>query len=343
MKLNAAALAKHLQRAPLYPLYWVSGDEPLLLIEAVDSIRHYLQQQGFGDIQRMSVDAGFDWSQLYAAGHALSLFADKTLIDLRLHTKLSDKGPQALVDWVSQSNLDAVVLLSGPKLDAAETRAKWFKTIEAAGLWLPIWPLEGAGVLSWLRQRAQHHGLQFSDDALKLLNERVEGNLLAANQELMKLQLSDYPQQRIDVEQLLQAVSDSSRYDLFGWVEYCLAGDLAKSLHSLEGLQAESVEPVLMIWALTRELRLLLQLHQGLAQGQSWSAVCRAARVWERRQPLFKQALRRLPPAQLSELLGQGAQLDGIAKGQRSGDIGLSLHQWTAAVASSSLQWMIAG
>ena len=253
MKLAPAQLNKHLQGA-LAPVYVVSGDDPLLCQEAADAIRNAARQQGFDERQVFSADANFDWGTLLQAGASLSLFAQRRLLELRLPSgKPGDKGAAALMEYCANPAEDTLLLVSLPKLDGSAQKTKWGKAlIEGAHCqFIQIWPVDVHQLPQWINQRLQQAGLSAQRDAVDLIAARVEGNLLAAAQEIEKLKLLAEGNQ-ITVETVQAAVADSARFDVFGLVDAMLNGEAAHALRMLEGLRGEGVEPPVILWALAR-------------------------------------------------------------------------------------------
>ncbi|MDX1300485.1 MAG: DNA polymerase III subunit delta [Pseudomonas sp.] len=329
MKLNPAQLGKHLQGA-LAPVYVISGDEPLLCQEAADAIRAATREQGFSERQVFNADNNFDWGNLLQAGASLSLFAEKRLLELRLgNGKPSDKGA-ALLEYLARPAEDTVLLISLPKLDGNAQKSKWGKAlIEGAHTqFVQIWPVDAHQLPQWIRQRLAQSGLSASAEAVDMIAIRVEGNLLAAAQEIEKLKLLAEGTQ-IDVDTVQAAVADSARFDVFGLIDAALNGEAAHALRILEGLRGEGVEPPVILWALAREVRLLATIAQQYAQGMPLDKAFSSARppVWDKRRPLVSKALQRLSAARWAALLQDAQQIDAQIKGQAQGDpwTGLSL------------------
>lgn len=329
MKLNPAQLGKHLQ-GTLSPVYVISGDEPLLCQEAADAIRAATRQQGFSERQVFNADNNFDWGNLLQAGASLSLFAEKRLLELRIATgKPSDKGA-ALLEYLARPAEDTVLLISLPKLDGNAQKSKWGKAlIDGQNVqFVQIWPVDAHQLPQWIRQRLAQAGLSASAEAVDMIAIRVEGNLLAAAQEIEKLKLLAEGTQ-IDVDTVQAAVADSARFDVFGLIDAALNGEAAHALRMLEGLRGEGVEPPVILWALAREIRLLATLAQQHAQGMPLDKAFSSARppVWDKRRPLVSKALQRLSASRWAALLEDAQQIDAQIKGQAMGDpwSGLSL------------------
>lgn len=329
MKLNPAQLGKHLQ-GTLSPVYVISGDEPLLCQEAADAIRAATRQQGFSERQVFNADNNFDWGNLLQAGASLSLFAEKRLLELRIATgKPSDKGA-ALLEYLARPAEDTVLLISLPKLDGNAQKSKWGKAlIDGQNVqFVQIWPVDAHQLPQWIRQRLAQSGLSASAEAVDMIAIRVEGNLLAAAQEIEKLKLLAAGTQ-IDVDTVQAAVADSARFDVFGLIDAALNGEAAHALRMLDGLRGEGVEPPVILWALAREIRLLATLAQQHAQGMPLDKAFSSARppVWDKRRPLVSKALQRLSASRWAALLEDAQQIDAQIKGQAMGDpwSGLSL------------------
>ncbi|MGN5594904.1 DNA polymerase III subunit delta [Stutzerimonas nitrititolerans] len=329
MKLSPAQLGKHLQGS-LAPVYVVSGDEHLLCQEACDAIRAACRQQAFSERQVLSVESGFDWGQLLEAGANLSLFAEKRLLELRIPSgKPGDKGAVALLHYLARPAEDTVLLISLPKLDGSTQKTKWAKAlIDGKDVqFLQVWPVDAAQLPQWIRQRLAQAGLAADQEAVELIAARVEGNLLAAAQEIEKLKLLA-EDGRVTADTVQAAVADSARYDVFGLIDATLQGHPEHSLRMLEGLRGEGIEAPVILWALARELRLLANIAQQYAQGVPLERAFSQARppVWDKRRPLVSKALQRHDVAGWQRLLMAAQLIDEQIKGQAEGDpwIGLS-------------------
>lgn len=329
MKLPPAQLGKHLQGS-LAPVYVVSGDEHLLCQEACDAIRAACRQQAFSERQVLSVESGFDWGQLLEAGANLSLFAERRLLELRIPSgKPGDKGAAALLHYLARPAEDTVLLISLPKLDGSTQKTKWAKAlIDGKDVqFLQVWPVDAAQLPQWIRQRLSQAGLAADQEALELIAARVEGNLLAAAQEIEKLKLLA-EDGRVTADTVQAAVADSARYDVFGLIDAALQGHPEHSLRMLEGLRGEGIEAPVILWALARELRLLANIAQQYAQGVPLERAFSQARppVWDKRRPLVSKALQRHDVAGWQRLLMAAQLIDEQIKGQAEGDpwIGLS-------------------
>ncbi|MBC9249269.1 DNA polymerase III subunit delta [Pseudomonas alcaligenes] len=340
MKLNPAQLGKHLQGS-LAPVYVISGDEPLLCQEAADAIRAATRAQGFSEREVFHAEANFDWGLLYEAGASLSLFAEKRVIELRIaNGKPGDKGTAAILEYLERPPEDTLLLISVPKLDGATQKTKWAKALIDGphSQFLQIWPVDAAQLPQWVRQRLAQAGLNASQEAVELIADRVEGNLLAAAQEIEKLKLLAEDNQ-IDAATVQAAVADSARYDVFGLIDAVLGGDAAHALRMLEGLRGEGVEVLFILVMLARELRQLAAIAQQIAQGVPQDKAFASARppVWDKRKPLVSKALQRHSAARWNQLLLDAQRIDAQVKGQAPGDAWSSLARLALLMAGQRL------
>ncbi|WP_126453261.1 DNA polymerase III subunit delta [Sulfuriflexus mobilis] len=342
MKLNASQLESHLQGG-LAPLYFLSGDEILLVQEAADTIRAAARAQGYSEREVMHVDRSFDWAALNDASDTLSLFAERRIVELRMPTgKPGDAGRKALLHWVERPPEDTLLLIITGKLEASVPKTKWFKTLEAAGASLTIWPLEPARLPGWVGARMRERGLQPDVAAVELLSQRVEGNLLAAAQEIDKLQLL-HGSGQITVEDIDEAVVDNARFDIYRLVDTALDGDAAQTQRMFNRLQDEGIEPVLLLWVLGRELRSLASMAAECAGSggppgdAAVEQVMTRYRVWQKRKPLIKKALQRSGPRRWQGLVLVAARIDRVIKGQLAGNVRDELLQLCLALAGMAV------
>lgn len=321
MKLNSQQLSRQLKEQ-LAPVYILCGDEPLLLAESADLIRQACRQAGSEERQVFHVERNFDWNQLYAACQSLSLFAQKRLLELRLNGNPGDEGNRALQAWLDSPPADITLLVTLPKLDKNAARTKWAKVLMEHGnsRFIQIWPVDSAQLPQWMQQRLSAAGLQASPEALDLLAERVEGNLLAAAQEIEKLRLFNQ-QGLIDVDTVRQLVADSARFDIFGLVDAWLQGDAGHALRILNGLRGEGVEALIVLWAVSRELRALADMASQMERGVPMERIFASQRppVWEKRRPLLSKALQRHPAGQWARYLHLAQRVDEQIKGVQPG------------------------
>jgi DNA polymerase-3 subunit delta len=319
VKIQANQLSSYLRQG-LLPCYLVTGDEPLLVAEALDDIRSAAREAGFTSRDRHVAAGGFDWSRLREAGASLSLFAEKRIIELALPTgKPGVEGSAAITDLVGNLHEDILLIVTGPRLDKSGQNAKWAKALEKAGAFLPIWPVDARELPGWIAKRMQAAGLVPDREAVTLIADRVEGNLLAASQEIEKLRLvlGEGPVSAADV---LAGVADSSRFDVFKLTDAALSGETARALRILGGLRAEGVTPVLVVWSLLRDVRSLARLGEAVRNRQDPGAAMQKAGIWRARQGLFRSAISRHSHASAYRLLKLLGEADARAKGQAPGD-----------------------
>jgi len=318
-KLRVEQLAQTLNTA-LSPVYLISGDETLLVQEAADTIRQHVKSKGFLEHERHYGDKQFDWSLLLASANSLSLFNEQKLIELRIESgKPGDKGSKAIVEYLKAPSDDNVLLIITPKLDGSSQRAKWVKAIEKQGVWAPIWPVGPAQLPRWLGQRLQQAGLKSDSAAIDILAARTEGNLLAAAQEIEKLRLLA-PDGWVSSELMASTVADSARFDVFGLIDKALMGDARSASHTLQGLKGEGTDGTVILWALAREIRTLINVRHATDQGQNFAWAAKNAGVWDKRKPLIQNALKRFQGRQLESLLRQANGIDQAIKGLRKTD-----------------------
>ena len=314
MKLRLRQLARDLERN-LRPAYLVAGDEPLLLDQAITQIRAASRAAGFDERELHVVDRTFRWNDLAAGAANLSLFGARRILEIRMSSpRPGDAGAACLRTLVEQADPDRVLILAvGAKLDSAAARSVWAKRFDEHGAIVEIWPIERAELPRWIGERAASMGLKLSPDAAELLADRVEGNLLAAEQELLKLAMTS--SEAVGEAEISEAVADSARFDVFKLTDAILGGDSGRALRMLAALQAEGVPPTLVAWALSRDIGLLTRLAFAVAHGESVDNALARLGVWRRRQPLVKQALRRLGRRPVAPLLARAAEVDDVIKG----------------------------
>lgn len=319
MRLRANQLDTELQKS-LLPVYLVTGDEPLLIQEALDSIRHRCKQLGFDERKILEVDRKFEWQSLQEESNTLSLFSEKILTELRLGpNKPGVPGGKALQAYCNALPEDKVLLISAQKMDAKSLKAKWCNELDRVGAIIQIWPVSLNEMPQWLAQRARKMGLTIQQDAILLLADRLEGNLLAAQQELEKLKLLFPEDSNIDTEKVLSSVSDASKYDIFNLTDACLAGDARLSSKILNSLKLEGLEITIALWGISKEIRLLSALVRAHLKGQNLQSVFEAQRVIVKRRTLLTQASQRLSLIFLQQLLDQCKLVDDLIKGARKG------------------------
>ena len=319
MRLYPEKLAAHLQQQ-LLPVYLVSGDEPLLLQECSDQIRKKAREQGCSE--REIIDAGvssFKWQDILHSASSMSLFAERKLVELRLPSgKPGAEGSKALCEYLDMASGDDVLLIIAGKIDKQSTNSKWYKALDKAGATIQVWPVDAKNLPGWLQQRVRSAGMSIDPEALQLLCDRVEGNLLAAVQEVEKLKLLA-TDAKITTQTITEAGSNNARYNVFAMTDSALQGDATTSLRMLHGLRGEGSEPPVVLWALAREIRTLYETQLDCDNGQSAQQALSARLVWQSRMPLMQAALARHDSDSLSQLVEQASAVDGSIKGFAGG------------------------
>ncbi|MDN4037305.1 DNA polymerase III subunit delta [Massilia sp. YIM B02443] len=317
MQLRLEALDGQLAKG-LAPLYVITSDEHLLALEAADRIRKTARAQGYTERDVLTVERTFKWGELLAANQALSLFGDKKLIELRIPTgKPGKDGSAALQSYAKDLSPDNLTLITLPKLDWQTAKAAWVTTLQQAAVYIEIPNVERAQLPQWIGMRLSSQGQSAERQSLDFIADRVEGNLLAAHQEIQKLGLL-YEPGRLTFEQVHDAVLNVARYDVFKLSEAMLLGDATRLARMLEGLKGEGEALPLVLWAVTEEIRTLLKLKSGMGQGRPLGALLKEYRIWGPRERMMEPALRRVSLATLEAALQDAAQVDRMVKGLRS-------------------------
>lgn len=313
------------------------GDEPLQLEECCDAIRVVARGQGYSEREIMHVGTGFEWGSLKHISDSLSLFAQRRLLELRLASgKPGEAGGAALVEYASRPAQDTILLIISPKLEAQAQKSKWFAALEQIAAVIQVWPVTAAQLPAWITQRLRAKGMQASSTAAAMLAERVEGNLLAAVQDIEKLYLL-YGATSIDEEAVTSAVVDSARFDIYELVDTVFQGDAARGTRILAGLRGEGVEPTLVLWALVREVRSVANMAYDCASGLSMDQTLIKHKVWEKRKGVVKQALQRHVLSQWQQYLRSAARIDRMIKGMLVGNVWDELLQLTLGIAGIRL------
>jgi DNA polymerase-3 subunit delta len=319
MQVRADQLEAQLSKS-LAPLYVVHGDEPLVALESADAIRAAARKAGFAERQLFIAERYFDWSELLNAGASMSLFGDRKLVELRLPTgKPGTEGAAAIERYCASANPDCMTLVSLPRLDKAGQNSKWFTALSTAGVVVEVWPMERGRLTDWIATRLARGGQRAGREVLQFLAERVEGNLLAAHQEVQKLALLLAPGE-LRLEDVESAVTSVARYDVQGLVEAMLTGDMARYARVLEGLHGEGEAPTFVLWALSEELRGLSRILAGTAAGRPVEQLFRENRVWRNKEAATRVALRRLSRASVEAALSHASRIDRVSKGIARGD-----------------------
>jgi DNA polymerase-3 subunit delta len=332
MQIRAEQLDARLATS-LAPLYTVHGDEPLLAQEAADAVRAAARRGGCSEREVLAADRHFDWSRLVHAGASASLFGGAKLVELRIASgRPGSEGAAAIVRYCARLAPGNVTLVALPRLDRAGQSAAWFRALGDAGVVVEVWPLERARLPEWISARLARNGQRAGRELLEFLADRVEGNLLAAHQEVAKLALL-LPPGELRADEVQAAVANVARYDAFDASAALLAADLPRYARVLEGLRGEGTAPNHVLWAISEELRGLRRICAGLAAGRPLDALLRENRVWGARQAAVRGAARRCDPAALARALGAAARIDREIKGVAPGE------PWNSLLALG-LEWI---
>jgi len=332
MKVYPDKLDQQLSRGTA-PIYLVHGDEPLQRDELGDRLRRHAREQGFEERVVIVAESDDDWARLSEAGASLSLFAERRLIELRLPTgKPGRTGGEVLKRWAESPPPDVLLLIGSAKLDRGGASSAWYKAIESAGVTLQVFPIDAARLPAWLGARLARHALQATPEAIALIGERVEGNLLAAAQEVERLSLL-HPGGLLDADAVLGAVADSARFSIQDLVPAVLEGNAVRALRILRALASTNEPPVLVLWALNQEVRAGARVAEAQSAGAGLDAALKGAGVWANRQASLKRALARHDSAAWLSFVRESARLDRMIKGQEAGDVWGGFEALCAAIA----------
>jgi DNA polymerase-3 subunit delta len=310
LKFTSDTLPAHLEQQ-LLPVYLVSGDEPLLVAEATDAIRARARASGFTERETHFMERGGDWNDVRASANNLSLFAERRIVEIRMPSaKPGNAGSAAIVALLQSPDPDRVLLITAPKLDRDAQGSEWVRAVESHGALVQVWPVDASRLVGWLRTRAKRLRLNPDDEALQILAERTEGNLLAANQELEKLRLLVKGDQ-VTADDVFASVADSARFDVFQLGECALAGDTSRALRMIEGLRSEGVEPTLVLWSLSKAVRDIW----GAAHAPGGRAP-----AWRRQTAALEKGQRRASRLHFGRLTARATRADRMIKGREPGN-----------------------
>ena len=321
MKLRLDQLQSQL-RKDLAPVYIVSGDEPLQIEEACDGIRATARKNGFTDRIVHHIEPGFAWQEILAEANSLSLFASRQLIELRVPFDKIGDGKKILQEYAEHLPQDTMLLIITTRITKKQEKAKWFSALEQKGVYVQVWPVEPHQMPGWISQRLKRNGLNAEPEAVTLLADLLEGNLLAAAQTVEQLKLLS-GDQVITIDTVRNVVADNARYDVFGLADAVLAGDIRHSLRIYNGLLAEGTEPTIILWSLSRELRLANHMASGLRQGMGIdAAVEQVARphkqvpfLLKKKKNSYQSFIRRHGERGIRDMISKAAKIDRVLKG----------------------------
>lgn len=317
MRLRPDQLNSHLQKPNLASIYFVSGDEPLQKLECVDQLRMSARAQGYEERLVFNVDKSFDWNSINDASANLSLFASRRIIELRMNSpKPGKEGGKVLLEYAQQLNEDNLLIISSDKLDKSAQNNKWVKAIEKVGVLIQVWPVSPAQLPGWIQNRLESKQKRITLDAARLIALRVEGNLLAAQQEIDKLILL-IEKDDIDTEDVIAAVADSSRYDVFDLIDSAFLGNTNRTLHMLQGLRNEGTEPMALFGAWMWEFRRLCSIAHQYESGANLESLFKSYRIWDQKKRSMNAVLQRHSGQSFDKLLKFCATIDRTLKSSR--------------------------
>lgn len=319
------------------PVYMISGDEPLQIMEAVDQIRAACRKSGFTGTERYQVDnaRSFDWQALAMSGNTMSLFGDKKIIGLHIPSgKPGTEGAKVLKKWCESPPQDSVLLITAGRPEGRFQTSAWFKAVDKAGVTMQVWPLSPAKTRSWIEQRLRSSEVQADAVAVDLLVERVEGNLLAAKQEIEKLAIL-YAQQKVGPQQVLASVTDSSRYTIIELIDAALGSETSRAIKVLNGLRAAGDSPVLICWHLGSEVRKINMVLNKIDQGDSPSQAMFKSGVWKNKQALVGNIIRQRKRIFWLRASADCSYLDLLSKGMAKGDLWIEIASFVTRLSGS--------
>ena len=317
----------------IYPVYMVSGDEPLQQMESLDLIRSFLRQQDYSEREVLDVDAQFDWLSLMEEAASMSLFATRRIVELRLPSaKPGRQGSQVLKDYLKQPPEDTVLIINAGKIDGNAKKSAWYKAVEQSGLLVQCWPVAVEKLSYWLKQRFKLRDMDADNEVLAYISQHVEGNLLAADQEIEKLCLLLGPG-KVTYADVAETVSSQSRYSVFELVDMLLVGNTKRVVRIVAGLKAEGVVPVVVNWALAKDIRLL---SQAAVDVSSADYLLKRSGVWQSRVTMFKSCLSRHPQRMFQVMLKRCAYIDAASKGVIDANVWDEIESLCVRLASTS-------
>jgi DNA polymerase-3 subunit delta len=337
MKLRFEQLTGQLQRS-LSPVYTLTGDESVLIDEALELIKYQARQQNFNECISCTVDSGFNWEEWLANTQNNSLFAERQIIVLHItNGKPGDKGSAALQQYCQHLSSDTILIVICPKLDSSSLKTKWWLALDNAGITLQIWPLDSHAQTAWFLNRMKQAQLTIDPAATDWLIQQTTGNLLATKQCIEQFKLLFKPGTMIQLSDLQSCMNDQGQFDVFNLVDACNLGDRTNSLRILRKLQVSGTEAILIIWALTRELRQLQQMHEKLRLGQPLDIIMREQRIPPMRKRAIETALKRINQSTIYNLLQQATVIDAAVKGANTMPLWPTLERWCLSYSGATL------
>lgn len=324
MKINLAQLDMQLTKKPAH-VYVVCGDDVFLKQDAGNLIKKQCAKLGFDERIKITPDKDFAWDTLFSTLYANSLFSSKKLIEIDFRDSTPNKAATALfAEYFTNPHDDNVIIVYMGRLDAKAAKSAWYQTLDKAGIIITIWPITRDQLPQWIKERAQRYKLNFAPDALMLLADYIEGNLTAAAQAIEKIYLLK-PTLPINFETVQTAILDESQFTVFDLTDSLLLGTPNRSIHILRHLQADGVEPAIVLWGITREVRLLSDMLNQLQAGQTIDSLMQKQRIFAKRQTAVRRFLSKYKQATCHDLLSHASEVDMIIKGLQKGDVWQSL------------------
>lgn len=320
MKMMPRELELQLKQSKLANAYLLAGEEIILKDEAKTALRAAAKRAGFTERVRIAPEAGFDWDILYTELFAPSLMAERRIVELDFREQLPNKtATPVLQAFAEKPASDVLLIIDLPKLDDKINRSAWFKALDKIAPCITYWPIAREQLPQWISDRAKQKKLALTSDAARLLSDYVEGNLGAGAQLIEKLELLN-PPTPINGEAVLTLLADESRFTVFDVAESMIAGDTKRALHQLQQLKADGTESLLVLWAITRELRLLNTLCSARAKGAAYEQLFQQHRIFARRQKAVRRFLERFQQHHCQEFLASALQIDRQIKGIAAGN-----------------------
>ena len=317
----------------IYPVYMVSGDEPLQQMESLDMIRAFLKENDYLEREVLDVDVQFDWQRLMDEAASMSLFASRRIVELRLPSaKPGRQGSQMLKEYLSQPPEDTVLIINAGKVDGNAKKSAWYKAVEQSGLVVQCWPVPVEKLSAWLKQRFKMRDMDAAHEVLAYISQHIEGNLLAADQEIEKLSLLLGPG-KITYADVAEAITSQSRYNVFELADVMLTGNPARVIKILMGLKAEGIVPVVVNWAITKDIRLLSQVAVDVS---SADYLLKRSGVWQSRLAMFKVCLSRHSQRSFQMMLKRCAYIDASSKGMIDANVWDEIESLCVRLASTS-------
>ncbi|MDB4512025.1 DNA polymerase III subunit delta [Arenicella sp.] len=313
-----------LQVEQLPNIILINGNEPLVIEEALDQVRLRLKGLGFIERLKYQLETGFDWSSITSIGMEMSLFSERRLIELRVPKSLGAAGTKAITEYCNKPPQDDILIVIMPLLDKRQRQAKWAKVVDGSGWLADCYQISPQQFPSWLKQRLQSRALRVESGVIELLTQQLEGNVLAAAQEIDKLKVLA-TDSAVTLSLVSDSLADQARFDVYALSEVCLLGDVKRAVRIKQRLQSEGVEPVIVLWALVREIRSMATMAFSLKNSnspQAKNSLFKQHRIWAKREPSVNAALNRISSAGWAQLLEQAACLDQTLKGQRYSEVG---------------------